>query len=349
MGCTRPEQEQVKIGVILPLTGPLGYLGEEERKAIEIAEENINKTNKLLKVIFEDSMGSPSRAVTVANRLIEIDNVDAIITATTSVSKAVLPIADRNKKIIGTLCMDPTIQSESPFAYRLYESMGQEANVLLDYYSLKRNKTKKVGILYVNHAGTVQQLEDFFVPGFKNMDIEIFYKEPYELTDKDFRVKINKIKKSEIDSLIIIGYGFKYSTIFEQLAQYGLIDKIEITGGWGFIAPSKISVDFLENIIVATPKYVFKKNKEAKIFEEQYNKKFKNLPNFDAAFAYDAIRIIADALIKANGNIEKGREILSAMRAYNGIMGQIKINEDGGIEVPMGLGIIKSGKIVPLE
>lgn len=343
-----PEKE-FKIGAILPLTGPLGYLGVEEKKAIELAVDDINRDSKLVSVIFEDSKGKPAEAVTVANKLIDINRVDAIITSTTSVSRAVLPIADRNKKIIAALCLDPTIQKDSIYAFRLYEGMGEEANVLLDHYASKENKSKKIGVLYINHAGTVQQLEDYFIPGFKKIGANVVYQEPYELTEKDFRVKIEKARRLNLDSLIIIGFGFEYVPIFQQLAQHGLIGKIEIAGAWGFIAPNKVPSELLENTVVAAPKYVFSKNDKALTFENKYHEKFGNTPNFDAAFAYEAVGIIVDGLKRAGGKTDKVLSELSKSGQYNGIMGQSTLDSEGALSVPMGLGIIKNGKIIPLE
>lgn len=340
---------EIRIGAILPLTGALGYLGEEEKKALELAVAHINKKDKIVSIIFEDSKGKPAEAVTAANKLIDIDKVDALITATTAVSRAVLPVADRNKKLIVALCLDPTIQKESPYAFRLYESMGQEAEILLSYYAAKKNRAKKLGVLYVNHAGTVQQLKDYFVPGFEKLGSKVVYQEPYELSDKDFRVKIGKIRKAKVDSLIIIGFGFEYSAIFKQLAQHSLIGKVEISGAWGFIAPNKVPKELLENTVVATPNYVFSKNDKAVRFEKDYFKIYKSKPNFDAAFAYDAVGIIAEGFIRAKADTTKAHEEIKKLGTYKGIMGQSVIDSDGGLTVPMSLGIIKSGRIVPLK
>lgn len=340
---------QIKIGALLPLTGPLGYLGEAEKNAIQMAEEKINMKGKILTVVIEDSKGKPAEAATIANKLIDIDNVDAMITATTSVSRAVLPIADRNKRVVAALCMDPTIQKESPFSFRLYEGMDQEAELLLSYYAHKSNGNKRIGLLYVNHAGTIQQLNDYFIPGFKKMGAKVVYQEPYELTEKDFRVKIDKLRAAKVDSLIIIGFGFEYQAIFKQLAQYDIIGRIEITGGWGFIAPNNVPSELLENVVVAAPKYLFEKNEQAKTFETEYTKKFGRTPTFDAAFAYDAVGILSDVLSRVSGDIEGNRGLLKAKSVFNGVMGSVVINEDGSLDVPMALGTIKAGKIVPLE
>jgi len=320
--CTNKKEKElkvIKIGAILPLTGPLGYLGEVERKAIEIAEEVLKKEGIQIKVLFGDSKGKPAEAVTVAQKLISVDRVDCFITSTTSVSRAVLPIADRNEKIIATLCMDPSIQRESLYAFRLYEGMEQEAETLLQYYKQKNRANNKVAVLYINHAGTVQQMNDYFFPGFQKMNIEIAYAEPFELSDRNFKAKIDKIKHSKADSLIIIGFGFVYPTIFKELAQHKLIGKIEITGGWGFIAPNKVPPQLLEGVIVATPEYVFNKNEKAISFETMYLKKYGELPNFDGAFAYNAAKILVEAINKSGGNINNASELLRTMGVYDDI------------------------------
>ena len=350
--CTKPKgkkPEIIKIGAILPLTGPLAYVGEVERKAIEIAEEVINKKGIKIKVLFGDSKGKPSEAVTVAHKFISVDHVDCFITSTTSVSRAVLPVADRNEKIIATLCMDPSIQHDSIYAFRLYESMGQEAETLLQYYKQKSRANNKVAVLYINHAGTVQQMNDYFFPGFQKMNIDVAYAEPFELSDRNFKVNIDKIRYSKADSLIIIGFGFVYPAIFKELAQYKLLGKIEITGGWGFIAPNKVPPQFLEGVIVAAPEYVFSKNEKARSFETMYLKTYGELPNFDGAFAYNAVEIFVEAINKSEGNMKNASEGLRSMGVYNGIFGKVQIDETGGMEVPMGIGVIKESKIVPYK
>ena len=350
--CTNKKGKQpkvIKIGAILPLTGPLGYLGEIEKNAIEIAEEVLKKEGIQIKVFFGDSMGKPAEAVTVAQKLISIDQIDCFITSTTSVSRAVLPLADRNEKIIVTLCMDPSIQHDSPYAFRLYEGMEQEAETLLQYYKQKNRANNRVAVLYVNHAGTVQQMNDCFLPGFQKMNIDVVCAEPFELSDRSFKAKIDKIKHSKADSLIIIGFGFVYPTIFKELAQHKLLGKIEITGGWGFIAPNKVPPHLLEGVIVAAPEYVFNKNEKARSFEAMYLKKYGELPNFDGAFAYNAAKILVEAINKSGGNIKTASELVRTMSAYNDIFGKVEITESGGMKLPMGIGVIKQGKITPYK
>jgi branched-chain amino acid transport system substrate-binding protein len=345
------EFKDIKIGAILPLTGPLSYLGEDEKKAIEFAIKEINrKYNKeIIKVLFEDSKGSANVAVTVADKLVNMDKVSAFITSTTTISEVILPIANKNKIIIAMLCMDPVIQKESPYAFRLYESVEVEATRLLEYYSENKER-KKVVILYLNHPDTVKELTDYLIPGFMQKGINVVYYEPYDAGEKDFKDKVKRIKHAGANSLMVIGNGFEYASLFEALAQQNLIGKIEITGGWGFIMPNKVPVNYLEGVMVASPKYIFLKNDRAKIFEESFSKTYGYAPNLDTAFAYDAMNMLAEGLIKgligSRGNADTvSYKLINSI--HNGVIGEVSIDNYGSLELPMGLGIIRQGKIVP--
>ena len=53
-GCVKKDGKEIKIGAILPLTGDLAFLGEEIRKGIDIAVEEVRQEGLSLKVFYED-------------------------------------------------------------------------------------------------------------------------------------------------------------------------------------------------------------------------------------------------------------------------------------------------------
>lgn len=359
-GCTGPKgkeeenkdnKEIIKIGVILPLSGPKSHLGEEEKKAIELAikEINIKNNREIIRVIFADSRENPAEAAIVSDKLLKTDKVSAFITSTTSISRAVLPIATNNKKLIATLCLDPTIQKMSPYAFRLYESVADETKQILEYYG-KTGKGKKVVILYLNHREIINQVTNYLIPEFMQEGIDVIYYEPYDPMEKDFKPKVNRLKLSGADSLMIVGFGYEYLPVLKELARQQLIGKIEITGGWGFMVSNKLPAEFVEGTIVAGPQYAFKKNEKASLFEEKFTKTYGHAPNIDAAFAYDAANIFAEGLIKGlvekQGNADTVSFIITNHK-YDGVMGEVSVDNEGGLIVPMGLGVIKQGKILP--
>ena len=356
-GCTDrdkaepPAKERISIAAVLPLTGPKAVLGAGEKDAIELAVKDMNGVNdkSVIQVIFVDSKDDPVEATQQANNLLRNNSVSAFITSGISVSRALLPLVTKNKKTIAMLCADPTIQQMSPYAFRLYQSMADESEQLLKYYSLTGNK-KKVVIFFSNRQRTAFQVSNYLIPGFMKEGIRILYYEPYDADEKDFRPRIERLKLSGADSLLILGSGVEYPTILGELSKSHLLGKMEVVGGWGFLVSSGIPVEFTEGIIVAGPQYIFKKNEKARLFEDRYVKIYGQSPNSDSALAYDAAQILSEGLakglIEGKGNAETVSYLITNHK-FSGVAGELSVDNEGGLKVPMGIGIVKHGRIEP--
>ena len=72
--CNRKEQN-VSIGFDIPLTGKYDYWGNEFKSGVDIYTKNHLEIN----VIFEDNQGIPNNVVSIANKLLNINKVDAIV------------------------------------------------------------------------------------------------------------------------------------------------------------------------------------------------------------------------------------------------------------------------------
>ena len=76
-------EEEVKVGVLLALTGPYPLQGNAFREGIQLAEEEINRTGGIngirFKVLIEDTVNDPKNALTAAKKLIEKDKVSAAL------------------------------------------------------------------------------------------------------------------------------------------------------------------------------------------------------------------------------------------------------------------------------
>ena len=72
-GCVQ-QQETIKIGAILPLTGETMVWGENSRNGMQLAVEEINSAGgingKLIEIIYEDSQCNPSKAVSSIQKLV---------------------------------------------------------------------------------------------------------------------------------------------------------------------------------------------------------------------------------------------------------------------------------------
>ena len=350
--CEKPqvkEKSVIRLGALLPLTGPLSNRGQQEKEAIELAINDFNGTNSdvTMKLIFEDSHGrSPED---IASKLLHYHKVSAIIASTTPVSRSISHLANKNKLIMAFLCSDPTIQTESPYIFRLYESKEAEAEQIVKYLTITDDK---VAVLYMDQQEITNQLTNYLMPEFRQKKIKVLFYEPYEPEETIFKKTIDRMNISDADSLLILGFGDELRSIFEEIARQKLIGKITIIGGIGLLSLNDTATTLPDGVIVAVPQYVIEKNEKARAFDENFQKTYNHTPNLNAAFAYNAAQILLEGLayahIKGRGNADTVSFHVTN-RTYQGIMGEVHVDNMGALVVPMEMGNIRAGKISPLN
>ena len=88
---------QIKIGAVLSVTGPASFLGDPEKKTLEMYVDDINAkggvNGQKLQLIIYDDGGDANNARTFATRLVEEDKIDAMVGGTTTGSTlAMIPV-----------------------------------------------------------------------------------------------------------------------------------------------------------------------------------------------------------------------------------------------------------------
>src|SRR3954463_12101466 len=89
----------IKIGAVLSATGPASFLGDPEKKTLEMYVADINAKGGIngqqIKLFVYDDGGDPNQARTFAIRAIEEDKVDALLAgSTTATTMAIIPLAE---------------------------------------------------------------------------------------------------------------------------------------------------------------------------------------------------------------------------------------------------------------
>ena len=89
----------IKIGAVLSVTGPASFLGDPEKKTLEMYVADINAKGGIngqqIKLFVYDDGGDPNQARTFGTRAIEQDQVDALLAgSTTATTMAIIPLAE---------------------------------------------------------------------------------------------------------------------------------------------------------------------------------------------------------------------------------------------------------------
>src|SRR5580704_10086836 len=88
---------EIKIGAVLSITGPASFLGDPEKKTLEMYVADLNAqggvVGQQIRLVIYDDGGDASKARTFATRLVEEDKVDAMLGGSiTGASLAMVPV-----------------------------------------------------------------------------------------------------------------------------------------------------------------------------------------------------------------------------------------------------------------
>ena len=215
----------VKIGAILPLSGDLAIWGNSEKQGLILAQENLPKDLKnKYELVIEDSLNANKNIQHLAQKMISVDKVDAMITMFDPAANIVGPMATANKIIHFGQSWFPQYVTDE-YNYNVYADMREEARLIADY--LARKSIKKVYLFTVNQTGFIggtdilkQQLEER----------EIKYKETnFNFGQTDFRTDIVKAQSFDAQAYIIGAFAPEADILTKQLKQINGEDII-ITG-----------------------------------------------------------------------------------------------------------------------
>src|SRR4051812_22068177 len=131
-------QEPIKIGVILPLTGPSAAIGQEDLNGIQLAiDEAGGKIGaRPVELVVADDQNSPNVGLTEVRRLVENEKVSAVVGSLNSaVALAIHAFTTRAKVpyISGGIVRDLTEQRKSPYTFRASVAAGQLEGVIAQF------------------------------------------------------------------------------------------------------------------------------------------------------------------------------------------------------------------------
>jgi branched-chain amino acid transport system substrate-binding protein len=306
MLCQKPARPQanstpVKIGVIGHFSGKYADYGIPLKKATELAVEEINQKNsRKIELVIEDDNSDANNAATAINKLINVDQVNYIISAQGSgITAAVTPIAQENKKILMiTLGSAPDLTSIGDYIFRSVPSDTYQA-VKMNNFINSDLKSKKVAGLYLNDSygnGIKKIIES-------NSQVEPVSSETFESAATDFRTQLLKIKNSDADTLVIVAHD-EYPLILKQLRELKLNVKIIASETFKDEKILKNCGESAEGVYAT----FMAGQKDYVDFNNKYQAKFNEKPSAYSMYAYDGMMALG-TVINSTADVNQKKPI----------------------------------------
>ena len=332
--------QNIKIGIIQPLTGPASASGNYVANGARIAADEINAKGgvlgKKIELVIEDNKSNPTEAAAVAEKLIVRDKVPVLMGAWgSSFTLAVMPKLMEYKvpMLVETSSSGKITVSGNPYVFRISPPSAVEAEAFKG--TVKKLGVKKADFLVVNNDWGRGAADDFGKM-FKAQGIQVGLVETMDQAAQDMSAQLAKIRASDADTLMITTAVEQLTLIFKQAAALGLKKRIITTGGSQ--APDQLiehagaAANGTLHLVFFTPWNADATPNPAasKAFIAEWKKRGLPFAGLTESFrGHDGIRTIAAAITKA-GKAEP-EAIRSALWGVEltGLNGKIKFNKAG--------------------
>jgi branched-chain amino acid transport system substrate-binding protein len=327
-------QAQVKIGLILPMTGPQASTGKQIDAAVRLyMQENGNQVaGKKVEVILKDDGAVPDNTKRIAQELIVNDKVNFIAGfGVTPTALAVAPLATQAKVPEIVMAAGTSIITErSPYIARTSFTVAQSATVIADW--AVKNSIRKVVTLVSDYAPGIDAQESFkgaLAGGGGQVVAEL----RVPLANPDFAPFLQRARDASPDAIFVFVPSGQGGTFMKQYVERGL-DK----AGIKLIGPGDVVDDDLLNgmgdaaigTVTAHFYSAAHPSPRNKAYVEAFKKANNGLrPNFMSVGGYDGMHLIYEALKKTNGSTD-GDALINAMKgmAWESPRGPIQIDPE---------------------
>ncbi len=359
-GCSTPQQqpapqaqpEQVKIGALLGLSGDIATsYGQAQKKGVELAVSEVNGSNylgegKQLKLVIADAGPGADTAFSAMTRLIETDNVSAVIgpTLSTQAYKAD-PVAQIHKvPVIAVSNTAPGITEMGDFIFRC---SLPETTVIGGTIKAAASQLRVVKVAYLWGKD-----DDYTIAGYKAFTdavakngLKVLADETFNRGDTDFKPQLERITAKGPDAILVSALAKEAAAIIIQARSLGYTGII--IGGNGFNSTDVIKQagSYAEGVMAGTAWNIASINTRNLEFISAYQKAYGIKPDQFAAQAYTGTWLLANAIRTAgNSDPQTIRDALAGISNFTTPMGSFSFTQDREPVHPAVVQIVKNGR-----
>jgi branched-chain amino acid transport system substrate-binding protein len=306
---------------------------------MEMMIESINAAGGIdgrqLEAVIYDTEGDPTKAVMAISKLINKDNVLAIVgPSTTPTTLAVMPFAEKaGTPLISCAAGNKITMPVNPWIFKTAQSDILAVRAIFEH--MKTRGIQKIGILTVANAFGESGREQLEAQA-GDFGITIVQADKFGGNDTDMTAQLTKIKGAGPDAVICWGTNPGPAVVSKNAQQLEL--GIPIYQSHGVASPKFIELagESAEGTLLPTGKILVygllpdadPQKAVLTAYAENYTKAFNQPVSGFGGYAYDAVNILAKALKGTGGDKGKLRDNIEAIKDHVGVSGVFTFTPD---------------------
>jgi branched-chain amino acid transport system substrate-binding protein len=351
----------IKVGLIVSLTGNYSSLGTEDKKAVDLAVEEINAaggiTGRKIEMTVKDDKSQPDQSVLAFNEI--KGDVDAVIGSPFSNSAlATIPLVDREEiPYISLTPADEQVNPVHPYVFVVPATSATYAERMLQYF--QGTNVSKLAIAYDTKSS-------YAMAGFKGMQakagqygVTLVATEEFQTTTTEFSAVFAKVRSSGAQALTVWATGPPAVAFTKQYATAGAGIPLVLTGAQAsklFLDPAGAAaegVTLSSSIGVIGPYLPDGPQKDSVTkLQSAFQAKYGYPPPQFAQDGYSGVKLLAAAIEKAkSADKKKVRDALETLDLVtpNGRYVYSKTDHSGLKPDFIAVNTVKGGQFVPTD
>lgn len=343
----------IKVGALLPLSGPNAKAGSEMLEAAKLAAEDLNAAGGVLgrriEIISGDDGCDPQMAADAAENLAATGIIGV---AGGFCSGAALPataVTDtKGIPFISAFATNPELTERGlPTVFRVAGRDDRQGEFAARFLAGPA-EARKLAILHDNtvYAKGLAEHTRTANDGLK-LGLEVVFFDAITQGQPDYRPTLTAIKASGADTLYFTGYPAEAGLIIRQAKE--VAPSLRLTGGDGTTVPTVVEAAgaAAEGFVATTsPLPGFLPSDD--LFTQAYSQRFGRAPGPYSVYEYDAVKVLANAVFWAGSTDPKHIVEALGTTRYEGLTGDISFDAKGDRETAIYVtAVVRDGRFRP--
>jgi branched-chain amino acid transport system substrate-binding protein len=334
---------EVKVGVSLPLSGPLAAYGKCALDGIRMRIEEANAVGGVngvrVKLVVEDNLGDATAGINAYNKLAGSDGAVAVIgPITSSVALAIRRAAAKLKvPVISPTATNDKVTQGHEYMFRACFNDSFQGRIIAGFVA---KETKKAATLVDMNSDYSKGLARSFKDAFTAAGGAVAAEEKYQQKDTDFGAQLKRIKDSGVEMVFVPGYPPELPLIIKQAKAIGLTARLCGADGWDNEAVINGAGDNVENCLLVGAFSQDDQRPVVKKFIAAYQKSASRAPGTFEALGYDSASLLLEAM-KGGATPDAIQKSLAGIKDFEAVTGGITIKDGDAIKSAVILKIVK--------
>lgn len=350
-GCTTQtivdEIDEIRIGVLLPLSGPLSVYGESALNAIELYFDEVNRNGGVegmpINYVVEDNGGERDNSVRMAIELIEQDRVQAILG----------PLTSGNSIAVGKVCQQrgvpmicPTATGQgvtevSDFVFRVSITEHYQAFIIAKF-AVESLNSKRAGAIAFADDPFGQEIAAVFEQEYGSLGGGSIKVQVLEPDPARWSANIKEFENFQPDVIYVPTQLDRIEELLPRLRERGVQAVPLGSAMWLSIDPKRTAFEGSYFVDHYSPQTY---EEQSRRFVAAYEGRFGPLPDSIPALAYESALILVEAFRQARSlDPARIRDTL-ALTDTETLIGRFRFDDIGDPVKPAIIRQVKSGNI----